>query len=230
MCVNYTPKQLQGKLRRWTPLDEAAYPRETWPGYPAPIYTREDDQSIQTPADLPFRGTMLARFGLIPFRSTDPSKVRNTQNARAETVDKLWSYKPAWERSQLCLVPMQRFFEPDWRTGKSIRTAIQRRDGDAFTIAGIWDRWIDKSSGEVIASFSMLTINADSHPMMSQFHKAGDEKRSLVVIPEELRDEWLEAKPDRAKEFLQSMPVTEFTSEPAPLPPRPKKPNDLFAS
>ena len=141
-------------------------------------------------------------------------------SCRAYALDKLWSYKPAWDRSQFCLVPMQRFFEPDWRTGKSIRTSIQRRDGDAFDVAGIWDRWIDKSSGEVIASFSMLTINADGHPVMSQFHKPGDEKRSLVVIPEELRDEWLEAKPERAKEFLQPMPVEEFTSEPAPLPPR----------
>ena len=69
----------------------------------------------------------------------------------------------------------------------------------------------------------MLTINADGHSVMSQFHKAGDEKRSLVVIPEELRDEWLEAKPDRAKEFLQPIVVEEFTSEPAPLPPRPRK-------
>ena len=70
----------------------------------------------------------------------------------------------------------------------------------------------------------MLTINADGHVVMSQLHKPGDEKRSLVVIPEELRDEWLEAKPDRAKEFLQPMPAEQFTSEPAPLPPRPKKP------
>jgi len=38
-----------------------------------------------------------------------------------------------------------------------------------------------------------------------------------------LRDEWLEATPDRAKEFLQPVPVEEFTSEPAPLPPRLKK-------
>ena len=224
MCVNYTPKQLQGKLRNWTPLDDAAYPPETWPGYPAPIYIGDHAQSAEPTADMPFRGTLLARFGLIPFRSTDPSKVRNTQNARTETVDKLWSYKPAWDRSQFCLVPMQRFFEPDWRTGKSIRTAIQRRDADTFTVAGIWDRWVDKSSGEVIASFSMLTINADGHAVMSQFHKPGDEKRSLVVIPEELRDDWLEATPERAKEFLQPMPVEEFTSEAAPLPPRPKKP------
>ena len=227
MCVNYTPKQLQDKLRRWAPLDEAAYPHETWPGYPAPIYIGDHAQSTESTANMPAGGTLLARFGLIPFRSTDPSKVRNTQNARSETVDKLWSYKPAWDRSQFCLVPMRRFFEPDWRTGKSIRTAIQRRDGDAFTVAGIWDRWVDKSSGEVISSFSMLTINADGHAVMSQFHKPGDEKRSLVVIPEELRDEWLEAKPDRAKELLQPMSVEAFIHELAPLPPRAKKPKSV---
>ena len=73
----------------------------------------------------------------------------------------------------------------------------------------------------------MLTINADGHAVMNQFHKPGDEKRSLVVIPEELRDEWLEAKPDRAKEFLQPMPVEAFIHEPAPLPPPAKKPKSV---
>ena len=70
----------------------------------------------------------------------------------------------------------------------------------------------------------MLTINANGHAVMSLFHKPGDEKSSLVVIPEELRDEWLESTPRRAKEFLQPMPSEQFTSEPAPLQPRPKKP------
>ena len=81
MRVNYTPKQLQGKRCRWGMLDEVAYPSETWPGYPAPTYTREDEQFTQTPADLPFRGTLLARFGSTPFRSRHLSKLGNTQNA-----------------------------------------------------------------------------------------------------------------------------------------------------
>ena len=31
----------------------------------------------------------------------------------------------------------------------------------------------------------MLTINADAHPLMRQFHRPGEEKRSLVAIDEE---------------------------------------------
>lgn len=31
-------------------------------------------------------------------------------------------------------------------------------------------------------SLSMLTVNADEHPLMRRFHKPGDEKRSVVVL------------------------------------------------
>jgi GAF domain-containing protein len=33
-----------------------------------------------------------------------------------------------------------------------------------------------------VVSFSMLTVNADEHPVMRQFHKAGDEKRTPETI------------------------------------------------
>lgn len=46
-------------------------------------------------------------------------------------------------------------------------------------IASLWDTWIDPSTGEVVTSFTMLTVNADDHPVMKQFHKAGDEKEHL---------------------------------------------------
>lgn len=45
---------------------------------------------------------------------------------------------------------------------------------------------------------SMLTIKADNHPFMSEFHKPGDEKRSIIVIPEEYRDGWLNCKKEDA--------------------------------
>ena len=35
----------------------------------------------------------------------------------------------------------------------------------------------------------MLTINADNHPFMSQFHKPEDEKRSIAVIEPENRQD-----------------------------------------
>jgi len=65
-------------------------------------------------------------------------------------------------------------------------------------------------------SFSLLTLNADGHPVMGRFHGPEDEKRSLVIIPEEHREAWLQAIPKDAFAFMMPMPPEEFTSEPAP--------------
>ena len=48
----------------------------------------------------------------------------------------------------------------------------------------------------------MLTINADHHPLMKEFHKPADEKRMLVILPEPAYDEWLVASPQKSREFL----------------------------
>jgi hypothetical protein len=53
---------------------------------------------------------------------------------------------------------------------------------------------------------------------MGRFHRPGDEKRSLVVVPPQRREGWLRAEDPRA--FLQEMPPEDFTSAPWPLPPR----------
>ena len=37
----------------------------------------------------------------------------------------------------------------------------------------------------------MLTINADSHELMNQFHKPADEKRMVVILEPERYDDWL---------------------------------------
>ena len=59
--------------------------------------------------------------------------------------------------------------------------------------------------GEIIRSMSMLTINADQHPLMSQFHRPDDEKRSIVVIEPEYGMDWLTATPENAFKLLQPM-------------------------
>lgn len=48
---------------------------------------------------------------------------------------------------------------------------------------------------------SLLTINADHHPLMKQFHKPDDEKRSVIVIPDNLRNDWLNCTHSEAKDF-----------------------------
>lgn len=49
----------------------------------------------------------------------------------------------------------------------------------------------------------MLTINADDHPLMRLFHKSGDEKRMVVVLPPERYQDWLNAPADRSMAFMR---------------------------
>jgi len=58
--------------------------------------------------------------------------------------------------------------------GGLVATAARRlpRSGAARErLAGIWNAWIDKTTGERHESFSMLTINADEHPIMRRMHR-----------------------------------------------------------
>jgi putative SOS response-associated peptidase YedK len=98
---------------------------------------------------------------------------------------------------------MDSFYEPNWESGKAIRWRIKRADGEPAVAASIWERIIDKGTGEVILSFSMLTINAEGHEVMKHFHKPHDEKRSIVLIDDVHYSTWLNANHTKAKELLQ---------------------------
>ena len=59
----------------------------------------------------------------------------------------------------------------------------------------------------------MLTINANQHPFMKQFHNPNDEKRSIIVIPEVSRQDWLHCDHEEANEFFFEM-RDEFIAKP----------------
>lgn len=67
--------------------------------------------------------------------------------------------------------------------------------------------------GHTIRSFSLLTINAEHHPFMSQFHGVEDEKRSIIIIPEKYRQDWLTVSHLDAHELFFTMD-DEFISTP----------------
>lgn len=107
-------------------------------------------------------------------------------------------------------------YEPRYVNDKAERWGIYRNDGLPFTVAAIYDSTV--IDGQHIRSMSMLTINADNHPFMNQFHKPEDEKRSIIVIPEEFREEWLNCKKEDAAKFFFEMPLDQFTANHFPKP------------
>ncbi|HEX7645302.1 MAG TPA: SOS response-associated peptidase family protein [Burkholderiaceae bacterium] len=169
------------------------------------------------------RRVALAGYGIVPRRHIQEGvKVFDTMNARAETVAEKRSFSPAWKKSQLCLVPMTGFFEPCYESGKPIRWEIGMADGAPFAVAGLWREWTEKDGSKSLA-FTQLTVNADEHPLMRRFHKPGDEKRALVVVPFDEYDTWLNCRnTEMARSFFTLYPAEKMTSREAPVPPRKK--------
>jgi putative SOS response-associated peptidase YedK len=101
---------------------------------------------------------------------------------------------------------VQFFFEPDWCSGKAVSTRITLTNDEPMGVAGLWAKW-RSPSGETVHSFTMLTINADAHPLMRKFHKPQDEKRMIVIVPPERYDDWLQADASASGEFLKAWPA-----------------------
>jgi putative SOS response-associated peptidase YedK len=89
-------------------------------------------------------------------------------------------------------------------------------------LAGLWNTWTDKETGEVIESYTMLTLNADAHPLMNRMHRPDpkrppnmQDKRSVVPIAPEDVDAWLTAPIEQAAALVRLAPAAEFLAEPA---------------
>lgn len=213
MCVNYTPskrRELEDYFQ--ARLDgDGDWPAETWQDYAAPIILvgRSGERQVQ-----------LATYGMVPKRKIPEGvKKYTTMNARAESVGTLRSYSKAWKAAQLCLVPMTRFYEPNWETGKHERWGIGMADDAPLAVAGLWRTW-DEPDGSLAHSFTQLTINADEHPLMKHFHKPDDEKRALVIVAQADYDDWLTCKdPERARAYLNLYPAHLMKAAPAPKQP-----------
>lgn len=215
MCANYDPTaEIDFEAFSQFPKPNFDYPIETWKDYAAPILRKSADEHLTDPAT----------FGMVP-RKHIPAGVKlfDTMNARAESVGEKRSFSSAWKKLQLCLIPCRSFYEPFYETGSAVRWRIGLESGAPLAIAGLWRAWAEPEGAAL--SFTMLTVNAEQHPLMHRFHKPGAEKRSVVILRPEQYDDWLECRStDEARSFLNLFPADEMTSAPAPIPPRRRKP------
>lgn len=209
MCTNFTPiKRAPWVMDAFGVELPTGFPVESYPGFAAPLVVKSHQTNRVACG--------LARFGLIPAWAKDDKISRHTYNARSETAAEKPSYLSAWRRRQYGLVLVDDFYEPNYESGKALRWKIELATGDPFGIACLWDRWTDPATGELIVSFSMLTINADEHPVMCQFHKPGDEKRTPVIIAPEFHDSWLSADQEQAAELMNWIHMPALKAAPAP--------------
>ena len=106
-----------------------------------------------------------------------------------------------------CLVISSGFFE--WqhvyplnkRTGEPLKTPnkiphhIRLKDREYFYMAGIWQPWTDKETGEYVESYSIITTKANA--LMEQIHNS--KKRMPTILTDELAYEWIFGNPDEKR-------------------------------
>jgi len=169
-----------------------------------------------TPA-LPLQREMgYGQFGLVPpwVKSASDAKLRSTKliNARSETVTTSNNFRDAWLNGQRCIVPIMAFFEDDWRSGKAVPTRVARVDGKPMGVAGLWERW--EKEGVEIVSFTLLTVNANSHALLHRYQQNGNEKRMPAILGEGAYAAWLNTRPEKAREFMRAYPANLLTANP----------------
>ena len=156
------------------------------------------------------------QFGLVPtwVKSASDAKLRSTKLAvtRFETMSTSTNSRDAWLKGQRCIIPMQAFLEDDWRSGKGVPTRIARVDGKPMGVAGLWERWT--KDGEEITSFTLLTVNANSHALMNRYGQNGNEKRMPAILNEGAWSAWLTAPLDKAREFMRAYPTNLLLANP----------------
>lgn len=207
MCSRYDPPAPEALAKAFG-VDLPYEQGDLWPGYSGPILRLGRNGAGAST----FTGA-LAKFGLLPHWAKDEKLARSTFNARSETAAQKPSFRAAWAKAQHCIIPAQAIYEPDWRSGKAVATRITRKDGGIICIAGLWDSWTDLDGDEQL-SFTMLTINADDHSLMRNFHKPEKEKRMVVILPSSSVEPWLQAEPERSQDFMRQYPAERLSSQP----------------
>ncbi len=129
------------------------------------------------------REMVMLRWGLIPFWAKDPAIGNRMINARAETVAEKPSYRNAF-RHRRCVVLADGFYE--WHREGSVKVPhfMSLKSGEPFALAGLWESWKDRDTGEALQTTTLITTAAND--FMAPIHH-----RMPVILQSEGADEWL---------------------------------------
>ena len=150
------------------------------PGQSLPVITNDNPAQVQ-----------LFRWGFIPDWAKDEKEGYKMINARADGIEEKTSFKKAVQK-QHCLVLANSFFE--WQQNSTSKTGktpyrIRPTDQELFAMAGIWNRWTNYATGEIIHSFAIITTEANE--LMHGIHE-----RMPVILPQDKALQWIEKQTD----------------------------------
>jgi putative SOS response-associated peptidase YedK len=135
----------------------------------------------------------LLQWGLIPswIRSKESAdEIRfKTFNARAESIDTKPSFSASF-RSKRCIIPVKGFYEWQHAGPEKIPWYIYRGDDEIISFAGLWDEWVETTTGEMLSTFSIITT--DANELMAEIHNS--KKRMPVILDRDAEKLWIDIK------------------------------------
>jgi putative SOS response-associated peptidase YedK len=148
------------------------------------------------------------KWGLVPSWSKDAQTFKGLINARAETLTEKPSFREAF-KSRRCIIPASGFYE--WQ--KQAKGAKQPfyfylKDKEVFGFAGLWESWVDKTTGEGLETCTIITTEAND--VLKPVHE-----RMPVILRAESYDEWLDTKvknTDKLQKLLVPYSIDEMSS------------------
>lgn len=219
MCTRYVSPEAAAMESFWRLRPGQVWRQtEIFPRRPGP-FIRASRQTEDGEREL-----VIGQWGLIPWFAKTPTLKYSTNNARFEEITSKASFKHSWAGGRRCIIPAWSFDEPNWETGRNVWWRFRRTDGQPWGLAGLWNTWTDPSSGELVESYTMLTINADSHPLMSRMHKPDrkfgpdeQDKRSVVSIELYDVDQWLFGSLEEAHMLVRAPAMDRIDAAPVAL-------------
>ncbi len=147
----------------------------------------------KTPVITNTKRNILQRYqwGLIPSWAKNDEIKKYTLNAKIETIEEKPSFRDV--AHQHCLIPSNGFYEWQWLDpkGKTKRKFLIKVKGEeVFAFAGLWSKWVDPKTGEVINTYTIITTEANE--LMAEIHNS-KKRMPVIVRPDEYRD-WLDNK------------------------------------
>jgi putative SOS response-associated peptidase YedK len=152
------------------------------------------------------------KWGLIPSWAKDPAIGNQMINARSETITEKPSFREAFKKRR-CIVPSSGFYE--WKKSSAQGAGKQPfyfylREKEVFGFAGLWEEWIDRESGELTETCTIITTA--SNDVLKPVHD-----RMPVILDETDYDRWLDEKEidiNRLQKLLVPYPAPLMTSHP----------------
>ncbi|HVP50216.1 MAG TPA: SOS response-associated peptidase [Candidatus Bathyarchaeia archaeon] len=144
---------------------------------------------IRLAKDTGEREVVLMRWGLVPYWSKNGSVSFSTINARAETVATNAAFREPFKYRR-CLVPADGFYEWQKIDAKTKQPyAITLKDECLFAFAGLWDCWVNKETGKMLETYTIVTtranelLNPDGGPKLH-------DRMPVILAPKDY-DRWL---------------------------------------